>query len=30
MQLTSDFSLHKLSLDDVSEYVGPLDAWEDA
>lgn len=30
VQLTSDFSLHKLSLDDVSEYVGPLDAWEDA
>ena len=30
VQLTSDFSLHKLSRDDVSEYVGPLDAWEDA
>ncbi|KAL4422274.1 hypothetical protein ABPG75_008471 [Micractinium tetrahymenae] len=30
VQLTSDFSLHKLSLDDVSEYVGPLDAWEEA
>jgi hypothetical protein len=28
VQLTSDFSVQKLSLDDVAEYVGPLDAWD--
>lgn len=29
VQLTSDFSVHKLSLDDVSEYTGPTDAWDE-
>ena len=28
VQLSGDSSVHKLSLDDVSEYSGPLDAWE--
>ena len=28
VQLSGDSSVHKLSLDDVSEYTGPLDAWE--
>lgn len=29
VQLTSDFSVHKLGLDDVSEYTGPADAWDE-
>lgn len=28
VQLSGDSSVHKLSLDDVSEYTGPLDTWE--
>ncbi|EFN53037.1 hypothetical protein CHLNCDRAFT_53994 [Chlorella variabilis] len=28
VQLTGDFSVHKLGLDDVSEYTGPTDAWD--
>ena len=29
VQLSTDFTVHKLSLDDVSEYTGPQDAWGD-
>lgn len=29
VQLTSDFTVHKLSLDDISEYTGPTDTWDD-
>ena len=28
VQLASDFSLHKLPLDDISEWVGPAD-WDE-
>ncbi|KAL4855957.1 hypothetical protein ACK3TF_003714 [Chlorella vulgaris] len=28
VQLGSDFSVHKVGLDDVSEYTGPQDGWE--
>ncbi|KAG7668162.1 hypothetical protein KSW81_002061 [Nannochloris sp. 'desiccata'] len=29
VQLMSDMSVHKLSLDDISEYCGPTDGWDD-
>jgi G patch domain/KOW motif-containing protein len=29
VQLTSDMSVHKLSLDDISEYCGPTDGWDE-
>jgi G patch domain/KOW motif-containing protein len=30
IQLMSDMSVHKLSLDDISEYCGPTDGWDDS
>lgn len=29
VQLACDMSVHKLALDDVSEYTGPTDAWDE-
>ena len=29
VQLTSDMSVHKLSLDDIAEYCGPTDNWDE-
>ena len=29
VQLVSDLSVHKLSLDDVAEWCGPTDTWDE-
>ena len=29
VQLTADLTVHKLPLDDVAEYCGPTDAWDE-
>jgi len=29
VQLASDFSVHKLPLDDISEYCGPMDGGDE-
>lgn len=29
VQFTSDLSVHKLSLDDIAEYCGPTESWDE-